>query len=180
MKAGHRQTRPNRFSYGPQGYFQQASLEDTAVQPWTPTPRVVQRRINRLLLLCVTRPISLHSCFSSLRLGATTPHTARKDVMKCLVRADQFTKLDDRLSPKDDSNLPQICDGSYKISELILLASGFERADLADIFGVLQLRGGCCDCEVLYNVAESSRFKVKYWQKQSVKQSGQKRHSTDT
>ncbi len=102
------------------------------------------------------------------------------DVMKCLVRSDYFTKLDDLLSPRDNSNLPQICDGTYKISELILLASGFERADLADIFGVLHSRGGCCDCEVLYNVAESSRFKTKYWRKQSVNQSAQKRHTTET
>jgi hypothetical protein len=100
------------------------------------------------------------------------------DVMRCLERADFFTKLDDLLSPMSDSNLCKTCDGTYRISESILLESGFDRADLADIFDVLRSKGGCCDCEVLYNVAESSRLKSKYWREQSAKQSAPKRHST--
>jgi Protein of unknown function (DUF2695) len=41
-----------------------------------------------------------------------------------------------------------------------------ERTDLDDIFAVLQSKGGFCDCEVLYNVAETSRLKAKYWRSQ--------------
>jgi hypothetical protein len=100
------------------------------------------------------------------------------DVMKCLVRSDFFAKLDDLLSPRTIP-IRQTCDGTYKLSEMILLASGFERTDLADIFGVLHSRGGCCDCEVLYNVAESSRLKAKYWRKRAAEQSSQKRHKAD-
>jgi uncharacterized protein DUF2695 len=47
-----------------------------------------------------------------------------------------------------------------KLSESILAAAGFERAEVDNIFAMLQSKGGCCDCEVLYNVAETSRLKA--------------------
>jgi hypothetical protein len=89
------------------------------------------------------------------------------DVMKCLERARLFEKLDDLLSPQDNSIPPQTCDGTYNISEGILLASGFEHADLEDIFAVLHSKGGCCDCEVLYNVSETNRLKANYWRRRA-------------
>jgi hypothetical protein len=85
------------------------------------------------------------------------------DVMKCLVRSGFFEKLDDLLCPRDHSHQREGCRGDYKLSESVLLASEFERTDLDDIFGVLRSKGGCCDCEILYNVAESSRLKAEYW-----------------
>src|ERR1700730_239214 len=85
------------------------------------------------------------------------------DVMKSLRRSGYFEKLDDLLSPEDNSSPSQICDESYKISESILLTSGFDQDELNDIFAVLRSKGGRCDCEVLYNVTETSRLKGKYW-----------------
>ena len=85
------------------------------------------------------------------------------DVMKCLGRSGFFGKLDAILSPEDNSSPRKDCDGTYTLSEPILLASGFKPEDLNDIFAVLASKGGCCDCEVLYNVAETSRLKAKYW-----------------
>jgi uncharacterized protein DUF2695 len=85
------------------------------------------------------------------------------DVMRCLERCGFFEKLDGLLSPDDNSITPQGCDGTYKLSEPILVAAGFDRAELDDIFAVLHSKGGCCDCEVLYNVAETSRLKANYW-----------------
>jgi len=90
------------------------------------------------------------------------------DVMTCLVRAGYFEKLDNVLSPKDSSSTPRICDQTYKLSESILLASGFEQKDLDDIYAVLQSKGGYCDCEVLYNVAETSRLKANYWRSRAA------------
>ena len=81
------------------------------------------------------------------------------DVIACLSRFCFFEKLDDLLSTKDDLQLHHICDGTYKLSESILLSSGFERADVDDIFRVFASKGGGCDCEVLYNVAEVSRLR---------------------
>jgi hypothetical protein len=85
------------------------------------------------------------------------------NVMACLTRSGYFEKLDNLLSPDDISSAPQKCDKTFKLSESILLTSGFEREDLDDVFAVLQSKGGYCDCEVLYNVAETSRLKAKYW-----------------
>ena len=85
------------------------------------------------------------------------------DVMKCLARCGFFEKLDGLLSPEVNSSPSQNCDGTYNLSELILLAAGFERHDIGEIFAVLRSKGGCCDCEVLYNVAETSRRKANYW-----------------
>jgi hypothetical protein len=85
------------------------------------------------------------------------------DVMKCLVRSGFFEKLDDLLCPKDGSHQREGCRRDYKLSESVLLASGFERTDFDDVFRVLRSKGGCCDCEILYNAVESSRLKAKHW-----------------
>jgi len=98
------------------------------------------------------------------------------DVMKCLGRCGFFEKLDWLLSPEDDSIPAQGCDGTYKLCESILIAAGFERAELDDIFAVLQSKGGFCDCEVLYNVAETSRLKANYWRGRATGQTTHARH----
>lgn len=99
------------------------------------------------------------------------------DVIKCLERAGFSEKLDDLLSPQDHSVSPRKCDGSYKISEAILLSSGFKHTDLDDIFAVLHSKGGCCDCEVLYNVSQASRLKGEYWRRRAEGLSTPTRHS---
>lgn len=91
-------------------------------------------------------------------ISSIAPH-----VMTCLGRCGYFEKLDELLSPEDNSASAKECDGSFGLSETILLAAGFDRAALEDIFAVLHSKGGCCDCEVLYNVAEKSRLKANYW-----------------
>jgi len=85
------------------------------------------------------------------------------DVMTCLSRSLFFERLDDLLCPKEQSHEREVCTRSYRISERVLEASGFDSGDWQDIFNVLKAQGGCCDCEILYNVAESSRLKAEYW-----------------
>lgn len=85
------------------------------------------------------------------------------DVMTCLRRSFFFERLDDLLSPKEDSHQRDVCAGNYKLSKRILETSGFDSDDLQDIFNVLRAQGGSCDCEILYNVAELSRLKSEYW-----------------
>jgi len=99
------------------------------------------------------------------------------NVMRCLRRSGYFEKLDDILSPEGNSSPTQFCDGSYKISESILSASGFDQDELDDIFAVLGSEGGFCDCEVLYNAAESSRLKSNYWRSQASGQSPKRPHA---
>jgi len=90
------------------------------------------------------------------------------DVMKSLTRSGYFEKLDGLLGPENNSSPSESCDGTYKLSESILLSSGFDQDDLDDIFSVLQSKGGYCDCEVLYNVVETSRLKAKYWRSLAI------------
>ena len=85
--------------------------------------------------------------------------------MKYLSGSGYFEKLDNLLCPEDSSTLAQNCDGTYNLSKSILLASDSEldRDALDDIFAVLKSKGGYCDCEVLYNVAEDNRLRARYW-----------------
>jgi uncharacterized protein DUF2695 len=99
------------------------------------------------------------------------------DVMTCLGRCSYFEKLDGLLSPQDNSVPVEKCDGSFRLSETILIAAGFDRAELKDVFAVLHSKGGCCDCEVLYDVAEKSRLKVTYWCGRTVEQTARTAHT---
>ena len=74
-----------------------------------------------------------------------------------------FEKLDDLLCPADESRSASRCQGDYVLSEMILRDSGFDGSDFEDILCVLRSQGGCCDCEILYNVSETSRLKSTYW-----------------
>lgn len=85
------------------------------------------------------------------------------DVMASLHHSHFFEKLDDLLSPPDGASA-QECGGDYKLSEGVLRLAGYDSEDVTDILDVLRGQGGCCDCEILYNVAETSRLKAKYWQ----------------
>ena len=91
------------------------------------------------------------------------------DVMKCLVKWKFFELLDDRLCPKDESQPRATCSGTFDISKSILRGLGQVEEDLRDIFAVLKAQGGCCDCEILYNVSDSNRLKAKYWRAQAAK-----------
>jgi hypothetical protein len=94
-------------------------------------------------------------------ITSTTP-----DVLGCLRRARFFEQLDDAFLPADGSPASTHCKSNFGVSEPILRRSGFDLPDLEDIFGVLRALGGHCDCEILYNVAETSRLKEKYWKEQ--------------
>ena len=59
-------------------------------------------------------------------------------------------------------------DGTYAVSTAILQLLGFELQDTEEILQVLKSRGGCCDCEILFNVAENSRLKAEYWRQRAA------------
>jgi hypothetical protein len=90
----------------------------------------------------------------------------RDDVMVCLQLSGFFEKLDDLLSPIDNSVAAIKCSHTYSISTPLLKALGFPDEDIEDIFNVVRSEGGCCDCEILYNVSEKNRLKGKYWRGQ--------------
>ena len=90
------------------------------------------------------------------------------DVMTCFRRSHFFERLDDLMCTDGDSGQREVCGGDYKISKRILKAAGFDSEDLKDMLAVLRAQGACCDCEVLYNVTESSRLKAEYWKRQAL------------
>ena len=97
----------------------------------------------------------------SEQIASITP-----DVMTCLGNLGFFEKLDNLFCPTDTSRESQRCGGNYEVSKSILTSQGFSEADIEDVCAVLAAQGGCCDCEVLYNVAETSRLKTEYWRAQ--------------
>jgi hypothetical protein len=99
------------------------------------------------------------------------------DAIHCLEQRDFFKKLDDVFSPENDSRNGEVCDQTYRVSKRILEESGFDEQDVAESLAVLRLKGACCDCEVLYNVAEESRLKSRYWTRRANGQTPAKPHS---
>ena len=102
------------------------------------------------------------------------------DVMTCLRRSHFFEQLDDLLCPKPVLHQREVCAGNYTISERVLKASGFDSEDLQDVFNVLRAQGSCCDCEILYNVAESSRLKAEYWKNRAHATEAKTKHPEKT
>jgi Protein of unknown function (DUF2695) len=99
------------------------------------------------------------------------------DVMRVLDNLHFFQRLDDLLSPADESVNPACCRKTYELSEAILLTCDIDSSDLSDIFCVLQAQGGKCDCEILYNVSETNRLKHHYWTERSQGRTVDTKHS---
>lgn len=97
------------------------------------------------------------------------------DVMSVLSGTGLFDALDEVLCPVDESKPAVVCRSDYEVSRRILVGLGFKADDLEDIFNVLRSRGGCCDCEILYNVIETSRLKSKYWRAQADRHGRERR-----
>ena len=83
------------------------------------------------------------------------------DVLKYLRKIGYFAHLDDILASNSGKANP--CRHDYRYSKRLLIDAQLKKSDWADVFLVLQSRGGFCDCEVLYNAATRSRLKSKYW-----------------
>jgi hypothetical protein len=89
------------------------------------------------------------------------------DVMGLLQKSHFFERLDEHFCPADEAERKVQCAGhSFKVSREILEELGMGADDTEDVIDVLRSQGACCDCEVLYNVAEQSRLKTRYWKAQ--------------
>jgi hypothetical protein len=85
------------------------------------------------------------------------------DVLGVLERIHLFQQLDDLFCPQGASNERVKCGHSYAQTETIVRTARMDDEELEEILAVLQSLGGCCDCEILYNVAGESRLKSEYW-----------------
>jgi hypothetical protein len=84
-------------------------------------------------------------------------------VLEVLARKRFFETLDGQMCPADPAQPRVACAGTYAKSTTILTTGGFDPEEIAEITQVLASRGGFCDCEILFNVAEESRLKSEYW-----------------
>jgi len=85
------------------------------------------------------------------------------DVLGALQQKGFFAALDELLCPANEKSEPQKCSGDFRYATRALQACGFEQSDSSDVFHVLMEQGAFCDCEILYNVANESHLKTKYW-----------------
>ena len=85
------------------------------------------------------------------------------NVLAVLGRDGFFERLDDRFCPTGRSPVRERCRGSFEVSIGIIRDIGIDEEHIQDVIEVLNANGASCDCEVLYNVAEESRFKSEYW-----------------
>ena len=104
-------------------------------------------------------------------IASISPH-----VMRYLGRVGYFGRLDDLLSPADELRPPETCDGTYRLTESILATLVVDETDLAEVLAVLSHNGACCDYEVLYNIADSSRLRAKYWKKRTEEHGASRQH----
>src|ERR1700683_2235352 len=95
-------------------------------------------------------------------------------VLDILKREHFFERLDGCLCPDDLSSDRVKCGHSFLHSESFLRALGMDSDEVTDVLAVLRSRGGCCDCEVLFNVAEESRLKAEYWKARASEQVAKK------
>ena len=66
---------------------------------------------------------------------------------------------------KDDPNsITWKCYHDFRFTKKIL-KNYFKEVDIQKFIEFCKNNGGYCDCEILYNVAEESRLKAKYWKK---------------
>jgi len=85
------------------------------------------------------------------------------EVIAALEGQGFFALLDDLFSPIDPAVVARKCEHSHASSIEILKTLGMGSEEIADVLAVLKARGGFCDCEILYNVAEESRLKSGHW-----------------
>jgi hypothetical protein len=91
------------------------------------------------------------------------------NVLGVLEKERFFSRLDDLFSPIDPLIERAKCGHSFDRSIDVLRDLGMDSDDVEDVLAVLRSRGGCCDCEVLYNVADESRLKSEYWKARAQK-----------
>ena len=92
------------------------------------------------------------------------------DVIGVLEGKKFFNLLDPIVFPSRELNA-STCDHTHNKTIALLVDLGFSDEDRNDIIGVLESRGGYCDCEVLLNAADGEDLpKARYW-KEKAKQS---------
>ncbi len=93
------------------------------------------------------------------------------DVLAALEKSGAFSPLDDLMAREDELAGAEPCQGDFRLLKRVLAEKGFgkhgEIDEIFDICHVMMFHGAFCDCEVLFNVVETSRLKSRYWIKRA-------------
>jgi Protein of unknown function (DUF2695) len=92
------------------------------------------------------------------------------NIMAVLIRDKFFTRLEARVFP-DSPDPRNLCDHSFSNASVLLAEDGHDEDAQEDVFAVMRSRGGFCDCEIIWNVAEGSPVTENYWRTRAVSQS---------
>jgi hypothetical protein len=94
------------------------------------------------------------------------------NVLMAVERSGSIAALDDLLCPSSQGVKPEECHGDFRHFKKVLLEKGFKEEgefnEISDICHVMMSKGGYCDCEVLFNVVETSRLKSQYWKERAA------------
>jgi hypothetical protein len=90
------------------------------------------------------------------------------DVLGVLRECGFFERLDAILCGIAEQSGAPRCEGDFSEAKKVLVDCGRPEEEFFDVFHVLMNQGAYCDCEILYNVAEESRFKQRYWQQRGL------------
>ena len=88
-------------------------------------------------------------------------------IMEALEKTKYFKKLDTLMLPLNPFKKEKKCYGDFALTKKILAESNFDENKIFDICHLIMSKGGYCDCEVLFNVSETSRYRKKYWKKRT-------------
>jgi len=88
-------------------------------------------------------------------------------VLKVLRDRGYFERMDADFWPAHLVS-PEPCDHTFRRTERILSQLDMDSEDIEEAVLVLVSKGACCDCEVLYNVAEDSSLKSRYWRRRAL------------
>jgi hypothetical protein len=100
------------------------------------------------------------------------------DVLGVLEITRFFERLDERFYSLKDAKVLEQCTGTHEVSVQILQNMQMDADEIRDVLEVLKSRGGCCDCEVLYNVANESNFRSDYWKARARGENPRTPHSS--
>jgi hypothetical protein len=95
--------------------------------------------------------------------GTTFPKDIAPNLIGYLEREHFFKRLSVLFCPLDESKTCVQCQHNFEYSIRILQEIGMDPIEIDEVIAVLESRGGCCDCEILFNIVEEGRLKAEYW-----------------
>jgi hypothetical protein len=89
-------------------------------------------------------------------------------VLGCLEQRSFFSELEKRVWPEGPDGRRD-CDHSLDHTLSILRTYDWQEEDCTEVLLVMQSRGGCCDCEIMLNVAPDCQARERHWKRKAAR-----------